>query len=102
VTPLVEDCSTPDDDDCDGLVNSHCAVWSERLSGPGSQTPAGIAVDHEGNIFLVGTLTGTLMVGSQAIESEGGKDVFITKLDRTGCPLWVRRFGDGRSLVRSS
>jgi hypothetical protein len=59
-----------------------------------SITPAGIAADASGNLFVTGSFTGTADFGGTPLTDAGKGDVFLVKLDKDGKVLWSRRYGD--------
>jgi len=69
------------------------ALWSKRFGNAVDQEARAVAVDGDGNIFVVGTFNGTMSLGDEDLVSEG-IDVFVAKLDPSGDTLWSRRFGD--------
>ena len=95
-TPKLEDCSTAEDDDCNGSLNDQCPVWSVAFGGPGDQTAWGVAVDPAGNVVIAGALKGSASFGGQEMTSAGGSDVLVVKLGPDGSVLWSRRFGDAQ------
>ena len=62
-------------------------LWGHPLSGH-------IAVDSQGNVLVTGGLTGTATFGNETLESAGGQDVFLAKLDGDGNFLFANRYGD--------
>ena len=52
-----------------------------------------IAFDKLGNRLLAGTFVQSIKVGDKSVESAGGTDAFVAKLDRSGKLLWLQRFG---------
>lgn len=58
-----------------------------------------LAVDGGGNAYVTGYFAGTVDFDPKAdttlLTSEGGRDVFVTKLDRGGRLTWVRHVGAG-------
>ena len=56
-------------------------------------TAKGTAVDDAGNVYIVGSFTGSLTLGTTTLESAGAQDIFIAKYDATGTPLWSKRAG---------
>jgi hypothetical protein len=52
-----------------------------------------VAFDKEGNRLLAGTFVQSIKVGDKSVESAGGTDAFVAKLDRSGKLLWLQRFG---------
>jgi hypothetical protein len=63
----------------------------------------GLAADATGNVYLAGTLRGTVKLGASLIPGGGGDDAFVIKLDPslsttldpTKKSSWLARFGDG-------
>jgi hypothetical protein len=51
-------------------------------------------VDSTGNVFLTGSFQGSMQVGNQTLQSAGGSDVFLAKLDAGGNPQWAKSFGN--------
>jgi hypothetical protein len=93
VLPSQEDCSNMLDDDCDAAA---CAtsLWSLIFGGADLETPASIAVDSLGNVYVAGTFSGTINVGAEQLVSAGGTDGFLAKFDALGAVQWVAGFGD--------
>ena len=96
VLPQAEDCTTIEDDDCDGSAPT-CGieVWSRGFGDAASQVAKGIRVAASGTSVLTGYLYGTTDFGAAVLASSGGSDAFVAKLDAAGATLWARRFGDG-------
>jgi hypothetical protein len=93
VVPKPEDCSTPEDDDCDGKAPPCTSdnLWSKRF---GPAEGLGIAVGSDGNPVLVGRFSGSINFGGNNMNSSGGYDAFVVKLDgASGEHLWSRRLG---------
>lgn len=84
-----EVCSQPGDEDCDGIPCSD-ALWSRSYGSTNDEAPIKLAIDGQGNIFLLGTFTDTLSIGAETLTSEGGPSYFIAKLDSTGTVIWAR------------
>lgn len=66
-------------------------VWSKRLGGAGDERGGGIAVDAQGNVFVIGTFSSTIDLGGGPLTSAGGTELFVAKLDPQGNHLWSRR-----------
>ncbi|MCC6556883.1 MAG: hypothetical protein IT372_28345, partial [Polyangiaceae bacterium] len=69
-------------------------VWSKRFGGAGDQRGASVALDGAGNAFLAGYFAGSLDLGGGGLQSAGGDDLFVAKLDGSGNHVWSKRFGD--------
>jgi hypothetical protein len=96
IIPKLEECSTAEDDDCNGSSNDQCPLWGAVFGGSGDQAVWGAAADPAGNTVIVGELKGTASFGGQEMASAGGSDVLVVKLAPDGEVLWSRRFGDGQ------
>ena len=70
-------------------------LWAKRfgLSGPLGNVAEDVAIDADGNIVVIGTLSGRMDFGGGVIQSFGSWDVFLVKLDSAGGHVWTRRFG---------
>lgn len=93
VVPGVEDCKTPEDEDCDGLTPLCPALWANRY---GSTAPDFIwdsALDSQGNTIAVGDFEGTVDFGGGGLVSAGGADTFLLKVDPMGAHVWSKKFG---------
>jgi hypothetical protein len=94
VTPVIEECATSADEDCDGVDNDHCGVWARRFGAGGDQGAEALAVDASGNVIVAGNIAGTVDFGGGSITSAGLKDAFVLKLDKSGNHLWSKVIGD--------
>jgi uncharacterized protein (AIM24 family) len=96
VVPQTENCATPLDENCDGMAPpcKGSLLWAKRFGDMFSQTGRGIAVDGEGSVLIVGQFAGTVDFGGGPLQSAGGLDIFVAKLDASGAHVWSERFGD--------
>ena len=99
VLPMLEDCMTPQDEDCDGSVPPCLGgqVWAKRFGDGMSQIAKGVAVQLDGTSLWTGYMNGSVNFGTGVLASPGGTDVFLAKLDLAGTTVWAKRFGDGSS-----
>ena len=76
------------------LDPSGAPLWA-RSSGD-AQGSTAVAVDNGGNVVLAGYFNGTVNFGGggPALASAGATDIFVVRMDKSGAPLWARRFGD--------
>lgn len=69
------------------------ALWSHVYGDAQSQVGRGVTVDPNGNIVLVGDFGGSISFGVGPMNSAGGNDVYVAKLDVVGNAMWSKRFG---------
>ncbi len=102
VKPAIENCATPEDEDCDGQAPP-CKgdlLWARRFGdAQDQQWGQAVAVDGQGNIVLTGYFAGVIDFGGGALTSEGATDVFVAKLGPNGDHLWSKRFGDASAQL---
>ena len=72
-------------------------VWARRLGGASIDQGSGVAVDANGNVYIVGTFAGTADFdpgpGTFNLTSAGNTEIFVSKLDGAGNFVWARRLG---------
>lgn len=72
-------------------------TWVKRVGGNqvayGNNELSGVRAYGSGNIIMTGYFTGSLSLGSQVLNSVGGKDLFIAKFDESGNFNWAKRAG---------
>ena len=74
--------------------------WSKSFGGAGDQFGTSISAAVNGNVFITGSMSGTMVLGSTTLSGTGSTDIFVAKLDAaTGDPLWSKNFGDASAQV---
>jgi len=61
----------------------------------------GVASDANGNVFITGNFTGTIMFDHVTLVSAGSGDIFIVKYDGNGSLLWAKQAG-GASDIKAN
>ena len=61
--------------------------WAQAMGGPGFDNGTGMTVDDEGDVYVTGRFIGTADFGPFELTSEGGYDIFVTKLSTS--PLFA-------------
>lgn len=69
-------------------------IWDAQYGDAAGQAALGVATSAEGDIVVVGAMTGTVDFGGGPKQSVGGNDVFVVKLDPSGGYLWSKIVGD--------
>ncbi len=79
------------------LDSSGNFVWAINIGGTNSELGRSIAVDGNGNVYIIGIFYGTADFDPGAgvfnLTSAGNQDVFIFKLDLLGSFLWAVNLG---------
>ena len=87
--------------DMDGYIakinSSGTVIWAKKLSSPGQGTDAlyTIAVDANNNIYTVGQVDSTAIVGNITIPLSDGMKFIIIKFDNDGNPIWAKASPNG-------
>ncbi|WP_201985717.1 gliding motility-associated C-terminal domain-containing protein [Hymenobacter rubidus] len=71
------------------------AVWAQSFGGPGNDNIAGPLLDGS-TLYIAGQFSQTATVGSTALTSAGGSDVYVARLTDTGASSrfdWATRAG---------
>ena len=73
------------------------AVWAELLGGKGEVYSTKVAVDALGNIYVRGTFSSTLTIGSTTLTVSDGSEenMFIAKFNSSGALVWVQQATGG-------
>jgi hypothetical protein len=64
-------------------------LWTRQSGTSAAESPAALASDADGNVYLAGATLGTLPDQTSA----GDSDVFVRKYSALGAELWTRQFG---------
>ncbi len=67
--------------------------WARSFGGDLDDRLTKVAVDGQGSVFAVGQFQGKASFGGPPLESAGGFDVAVVKLDAGGSHLWSYRLG---------
>lgn len=76
------------------LDNAGNWLWAVSWGGLGDDLGRDVLCDAAGNIYLCGSFSGTIGVGSQTLTALGGKDGLVIKLDPQGA-AWAVTSGGG-------
>ena len=78
--------------DSDGNI-----LWAHGSGGTGNDQARALACNAAGDVLLGGSFSGSMLFGTNVLNSAGKTDVLIAKLDSNGLPLWIKRAGGGSS-----
>ncbi len=75
-------------------LDSSEVLWWKRLPQGSQQNPEHcLEVDDDGNSYILSNFSGTEIFGDDTLVSNGGLDVFITKISPSGNFIWSRNYG---------
>jgi hypothetical protein len=66
-------------------------LWSKSFGSGGTDNVRGLAVDAQGNVFIVGTVSGSISFGGIPVPHNKGT-IFIAKFDPNGQHIWSKSF----------
>lgn len=70
------------------------ALWVRQGGSSGDDFARAIATDNQNNLIVAGEFRGSMQIGTKVLQSAGGSDVFVAKLDAaTGNVVWAKGFG---------
>ncbi|MCF7792989.1 MAG: T9SS type A sorting domain-containing protein [Candidatus Cloacimonetes bacterium] len=77
-------------------------IWAVSAGGTYDDKPYDITIDDDHNIYIIGYFYESIDFGSDHLESQDSKDIFITKLDNNGNWIWaVSAGGEGNDIGES-
>jgi hypothetical protein len=68
-------------------------IWTRKFGSTGIDTIFGIAVDPDNNAYITGMTEGEVVFGDITLSTNGYKEVFVSKINSDGNPLWATRPG---------
>ncbi len=69
-------------------------VWAISCGGQSIDQPTSMAIDQNDDLYIGGYfLSQSLNIGGITLNTNGGKDIFIAKLDNDGNVDWAKNFG---------
>lgn len=75
-------------------------VWVKAFTGSNDDSSNSIALDSNGNVYIVGSFAGNVdfdpSTETYNLTSRGGSDIFIVKMDHLGNLLWAKQIGSTR------
>lgn len=68
-------------------------IWAKNIGGSGEDYSYTLHVDPQNAIYLVGDFNNSMRLGNTTLTSQGGQDIFLTKLDASGTFSWSSSLG---------
>lgn len=79
------------------LDENNNLLWAYQIGSSGSETPAAVAVNANGDVFITGTYTSAMDFdagpGVSTLTPVGFSDIFILKLNASGQFQWAKSIG---------
>ena len=73
--------------------------WSKSFGDAANQVASQIAATSGGEVYVTGSMVGTVNFGGLALTSAGLEDVFLAKFNTGGNHQWSQRYGDASSQL---
>jgi hypothetical protein len=67
--------------------------WVKRAGGASTDLANSLWVDPAKNVYVTGSISDKAKFYKTEIESKGGGDIYVTKYNPAGLPLWIRTYG---------
>ena len=64
-------------------------LWVKQAGSTGSDSGRSIAIDMDGNCYVLGEFASTVSFGDSTLTSRGQRDIFVAKLDTNGNWIWL-------------
>ncbi len=68
-------------------------IWAKSFGSNNEDVALSIDTDPAGNCYVTGYYVDRLSIEELSVNSNGGWDIYVLKLDPQGNPLWLRSFG---------
>ena len=76
-----------------GYPGAALPVWGAAYGGTGNDTPVDLALDGNGNLFLLGRFSDTASFGGASLVSAGDEDIVLASYTTLGGHQWSKRLG---------
>jgi len=67
--------------------------WVKRAGGASTDLANGLWSDADRNVFITGSISGQARFFKTEVFSRGGGDIYVTKYNSNGIPIWIKTFG---------
>ena len=76
------------------LSRAGALEWVTQIGGDGTDQIRRVAVDGNGNVFVLGTFQKTIDLGGGALTAAGANDLLLARFDASGRHVWSKRVGN--------
>ncbi len=74
-------------------------LWAKSFGGPGEEEGCELEASDNGDVFISGSFSATMQLGSATLTAAGQRDVFVSKVNTTGEVQWARAAGSTQDDV---
>ena len=74
-----------------GPTGNH--VWSKKFGNNSLQSGQAVAAGAAGDVVITGYFQGSITLGTTALTSSGGADIYVARFDAAGNHVWSKKFG---------
>lgn len=75
------------------IDNNGNVIWAIQLGGTFDDYSKSITIDKYGSLYVTGCFKGTASFGPYFLNSSGGYDSHVAKINSAGVVLWAKKFG---------
>ncbi|MGR6087385.1 MAG: T9SS type A sorting domain-containing protein [Arcticibacter sp.] len=75
------------------------ALWAKFGGGQGSDSGQGVGMDEDGNVYIIGNISGTCNFSGLTVVDNGAGNILVMKYSSTGSPVWAK--SEGSSMFDS-
>ena len=74
-------------------------LWAIRIGGTGGDAVRGVGTDAAGNVYVAGTISGTVDMGCGPVVATRGQDGFVARFSPDGACQWSHAIGGADTVT---